>query len=103
VAQQTIDYATAFKAMAERAADTSIKDTAGILRVPTHRVHRFLDEKGLRLLCISVAHEAMALYTKRQLAEVEQTRKGLFTSGDTDLAQRQSDEWDAPGAAHPGC
>jgi hypothetical protein len=103
VAQQTIDYATAFKAMAERAADTSIKDTAGILRVPTHRVHRFLDEKGLRLLCISVAHEAMALYTKRQLTEAEQTRKGMTASDEADLAQRQSDEWDAPGAAHPGC
>ena len=100
MAQQTIDYATAFKAMAEQAADTSIKNTAGILRVPTHRVHRFLDEKGLRLLCISVAHEAMALYTKRQLAEMGQTRKGLFTLDDTDLAQQEADEWDP---AHPGC
>ena len=94
------DYAGEFKSMAERAADTSIKDTAGILRVPTHRVHRYLDEKGLRLLCISVAHEAMSLYTKQQLAEAEQTRKGLSASNDTDIAQQEADEWDP---AHPGC
>ena len=72
MAQQASDYTTTFKAMAERAADEAIKNTAGILEVPVFRVHRFLDEKGLRLLCISVAHEAMALYTKSRLDETEQ-------------------------------
>lgn len=85
MAQQTTDYATAFKAMAEQAADTSIKNTAEILAIPFHQVHRYLDEKGLRLLCISVAHEAMALYTKQQLTDAE-----------SDRAERQEPE-------HPGC
>lgn len=103
MAQQTGDYATAFKLMAERAADTSIKDTAGILQVPTHQVHRFLDEKGLRLLCISVAHEAMALYAKQQLAKAEQLRKDRFDLDDTDPAQQTHDERKQPIPEHPGC
>jgi hypothetical protein len=72
MAQQASDYATTFKAMAERAAEESLRTTAGILHVPVHKVHRFLDDNGLRLLCISVAHEAMSLYTKSRLDETEQ-------------------------------
>lgn len=103
MAQQTTDYATAFKAMAEQAADTSIKNTAEILGLPFHRLHRYLDEKGLRLLCISVAHEAMALYAKQQLAEAEQLRKDRFDLDDTDLAQQTHDERKQPIPEHPGC
>lgn len=103
MAQQTTDYATAFKAMAERAAEESLRTTAGILHVPVHKVHRFLDDNGLRLLCISVAHEAMALYAKQQLAEAEQLRKDRFDLDDTDLAQQTHDERKQPIPEHPGC
>ena len=87
-----------FMSMAERAAETALRNTASVLGLPVYHIHRNLDEKTLRLLCISVASEALALYTSKRLTDNEALRKSFFTLDDTDLAQARMD-----GADHPGC
>jgi hypothetical protein len=86
------DYAGEFKSMAERAAETSLRNTAGMLGLPVYHVHRNLDEKQLRLLCISVAQEALAIYTKWQY-ETSKARQ------DANVVEAEHD----PELAHPGC
>ena len=57
--------------IAAKAADLSIANTAGIIGVPVRDLWRNLSRDGLRLLCISVATEALALDAKDQVARHE--------------------------------
>jgi hypothetical protein len=82
------DDMLALKQMAEAAADSCIKETAGIVGVPEYFLYKNLSMKGLRLLCISVAHEAMAAYAKKQY---EKNEAQLAEMMRTDVPQ------------HPGC
>ena len=65
------DGVSEMKAMAEKAADSCIKDTASIIGVPEYFLYKNLSRDGLRLLCISVAMEALAAYTKAQYEKNE--------------------------------
>ena len=80
----TNDYVSELARMAEAAADSCIKDTAGIVGVPEYFLYKNLSQKGLRLLCISVAHEAMAAYAKKQY---EQNEVQLAEMMRTDMPQ----------------
>jgi hypothetical protein len=70
-----------FMSMAERAAESALRNTASILGLPVYHVHRNLDEKSLRALCITVASEALALYAKKQLVDYEAQRADLDHPG----------------------
>ena len=47
--------------IAERGAERAIRDTAKTLGVPVYRLHKYLDEKSLRQLCISAASDTLAI------------------------------------------
>ena len=68
------DGISELNAIAEAAADSSLKETAGIIDVPVQYLYKNLGRDGLRLLCISVAHAALAAYLKSQCETVEAQR-----------------------------
>jgi len=65
------DGISELNAIAEAAVDSSLKETAEIIDVPVQYLYKNLGRDGLRLLCVSVAHAALAAYLKSQCEKHE--------------------------------
>ena len=65
------DGISELNAIADAAVDSCLKDTSRIIDVPVQYLYRNLGRDGLRLLCVSVAHAALATYLKNQCEKCE--------------------------------
>ena len=68
------DGISELNAIADAAVDSCLKDTSRIIDVPVQYLYKNLGRDGLRLLCVSVAHAALAAYLKSQCEAFEAQR-----------------------------
>ena len=98
-----------FSTIAETVADSCIKDMADSMVVPKCILHENLGHGRLRLLCISIASLALAMYMEQQSAKHEAQRVRFFAPDDTDISnlaeERRLHLSNLKGRTleHPGC